>query len=88
MTILASKHLVSNSGYTLVLVHGFDHSKRKVFYYIAVKKMKLELLKKKTGHGEIVLHDYGTVLMSEYGYEPTEKMQKEALEKFIDSIRS
>jgi hypothetical protein len=86
MTSILSQPVTSMGGYNLVLIHGFDHTKRKVFHYLAIKKTKLELLKKKISQGEITLSDCGTVLMSEYGYDPSEMIKEEAMKRFMASV--
>lgn len=88
MTLATYQSMASNGGYNLLLLHGFDQTKRKVFHYIAIKRNKLSILKKEIRNESIKLEQYGHVLASEYGYAPSKRTQESVIADFQEWVNS
>jgi hypothetical protein len=72
--------LQSSRGKLVYLVTGVDTGKP-AWYYVQVKKAKLQLFKSRNKDGSD-LTDYGTILYSGWGTEPPENKKQKIKEQF------
>ena len=71
MKIFAEKILNQNT--KLYKVKGDDHTGKKAWYLVSVNKTKAALFEKALKSGILKITDYGKVIASGYGEEPSEK---------------
>lgn len=68
--------VVSSQGEYFYKVNATDSTGRRAFYYILVDKLKLKQFLSLKSDGRYDLADYGRIIASGYGEEPTEDARK------------
>lgn len=60
----------------IFLIRGRDASGERAWYYVIIDKGKLDLFKAKIGTPFLRLTDYGQILNSGFGEEPSEEVKR------------
>ena len=74
--------VTSSRGSDIYLVRGQDTTGRQAWYYVLVDKAKKRAFEGREGTPDLKLTDYGSILHSGYGEDPSEAMVKKMFEEY------